>query len=47
MMETHIIILPINVEGQKDPVMGTGHGFLHLMFEKVSLQKGNESYDEK
>lgn len=47
MIETHIIIPPMNVEGQKDPVMGTGHGFLHLMFERVSLQKGNESYDEK
>jgi len=38
-IETHIIIPPMGVEGNKDPVMGTGQGFLHLMFEKVSLKK--------
>lgn len=46
MMETHIIIPPINMDGQKDPVMGTGHGFLHLMFEKATLEKGDNSYHE-
>ncbi len=45
MIETHIIIPPMNMDGQKDPVMGTGHGFLHLMFEKVKLEKGNEGND--
>lgn len=38
-IETYIIIPPMGVEGNKDPVMGTGHGFLHLMFEQVSLEK--------
>ena len=35
--ETHIILPPLDTEGNKSPVAGTGHGFLHLMFENVSL----------
>ncbi len=41
MMETHIIIPPMDRNDQKDPVMGTGHGFLHLMFENVKLEKSS------
>ena len=35
--ETHIIIPPQDLNGNQDPVPGTGHGFLHLMFESASL----------
>tara|TARA_R110002074_G_scaffold39540_1_gene106319 strand:- start:5932 stop:7341 length:1410 start_codon:yes stop_codon:yes gene_type:complete len=35
--ETHIIMPPQDLEGNQDPVPGTGHGFLHLMFESVDL----------
>lgn len=35
--ETHIILPPLDIDGNKSPVPGTGHGFLHLMFENVSL----------
>ncbi len=35
--ETHIILPPLDINGNKSPVPGTGHGFLHLMFENVSL----------
>jgi len=38
-METHIIVPPLDTEGNMSPVSGTGHGFLHLMFENVSLVK--------
>ncbi len=37
-METHIILPPLDKDGKTDPVPGTGHGFLHLMFENVSMQ---------
>ncbi len=37
MVETHIILPPQDMMGQKDPIPGTRHGFLHLMFEKVTL----------
>ena len=36
-IETHIIIPPLDLEGNMSPVPGTGHGFLHLMFENVNL----------
>ncbi len=35
--ETHIILPPLDTEGNKSMVPGTGHGFLHLMFENVAL----------
>ena len=35
--ETHIILPPLDTDGNSSPVPGTGHGFLHLMFENVSL----------
>jgi hypothetical protein len=35
--ETHIILPPLDMDGNKSPVTGTGHGFLHLMFENVAL----------
>jgi len=38
-IETHIIVPPLDTEGNMSPVSGTGHGFLHLMFENVSLIK--------
>ena len=37
MYETHIILPPLDLDGNKSPVPGTGFGFLHLMFENVSL----------
>lgn len=39
--ETHIILPPLDVDGNKSPVPGTGLGFLHLMFENVSLTSSN------
>tara|TARA_R110001583_G_scaffold114876_1_gene265295 strand:- start:564 stop:1991 length:1428 start_codon:yes stop_codon:yes gene_type:complete len=36
-IETHIILPPLDLEGNMSPVPGTGHGFLHLMFENVNL----------
>ena len=38
MRETHIILPPLDMAGNMSPVPGTGHGFLHLMFENVDLQ---------
>ncbi|NOX17805.1 MAG: hypothetical protein GXO87_05925 [Chlorobi bacterium] len=38
-VETHIILPPLDMEGNPSPVPGTGHGFLHLMFENVNLTK--------
>jgi hypothetical protein len=35
--ETHIIFPPLDLDGNSSPVPGVGHGFLHLMFENVSL----------
>ena len=35
--ETHIILPPLDPQGDPSPVPGTGHGFLHLMFENVSM----------
>ena len=35
--ETHVILPPLDLEGNMSPVPGTGHGFLHLMFENVNL----------
>ncbi len=37
MIETHIILPPQDTQGNPDPVAGTGHGFLHLMFEKTTM----------
>ncbi len=37
MVETHIILPPTDTAGEMDPVPGTRHGFLHLMFEQVTL----------
>jgi len=36
-IETHIMLPPQDTAGNADPVPGTGHGFLHLMFENVDL----------
>ena len=36
-VETHIIVPPMDLDGNMSPVPGSGHGFLHLMFEEVSL----------
>lgn len=36
-IETHIILPPLDMDGNMSPVAGTGHGFLHLMYENVSL----------
>ncbi len=38
MRETHIILPPFDMDGNMDPVPGTGHGFLHLMYENVSFE---------
>ena len=35
--ETHIILPPLDPQGNPSPLAGTGHGFLHLMYENVSL----------
>lgn len=35
--ETHIILPPVNLEGNKSPIPRTDHGFIHLMFENVEL----------
>ncbi len=35
--ETHVILPPLDLEGNMSPVPGVGHGFLHLMYENVSL----------
>lgn len=35
--ETHVILPPQDMAGNMSPVPGTGHGFLHLMYENVSL----------
>ncbi len=39
MVETHIILPPLDLAGQMSPIPGTRHGFLHLMFEKVNLTR--------
>ncbi len=36
-VETHIILPPLDMAGNMSPIPGTGHGFLHLMFEHVTL----------
>lgn len=36
-VETHVILPPLDMQGNPSPVPGTGHGFLHLMFENVNL----------
>lgn len=36
-IETHIMFPPLDTEENASPVPGTGHGFLHIMFEEVSL----------
>ena len=41
--ETHIILPPFDMDGNMDPVPGTGHGFLHLMYENVSLEISSPS----
>lgn len=38
-IETHIILPPQDLSGNMAPVPGTGHGFLHLMFESVNLKR--------
>ncbi len=38
-VEVHVILPPQDTAGNMDPVPGSGHGFLHLMFEQVSLEK--------
>jgi len=36
-VEAHIILPPQDMSGNMSLVPGTSHGFLHLMFEKVTL----------
>ena len=36
-VEVHIFFPPQDTQGNMSPVPGVGHGFLHLMFEKVTL----------
>ncbi len=43
--ETHIILPPQDMEGNMDPVPGTAHGFLHMMFENVSLGDADRPFD--
>jgi hypothetical protein len=38
-VETHIILPPMDLDGNMSPVPGSGHGFLHLMFEEVTLNR--------
>ncbi len=38
-IETHIILPPQDMAGNSSPIPGTRHGFLHAMFEKVTLTK--------
>jgi len=38
-IETHIILPPQDLKGEMSKVPGTGHGFLHLMFESVDLKR--------
>ncbi len=43
-VQTHVILPPQDMQGNFSPVMGTDHGFLHLMFEKVKLEEGQRDY---
>ncbi len=36
-VETHVILPPLDMQGNMSTVAGTGHGFLHLMYENVNL----------
>jgi len=36
--EAHVILPPQDMQGNPSPVDGSGHGFLHLMFEKVEVE---------
>ncbi len=41
---THVILPPLNMAGEMDPIPGTDHGFLHMMFEKPMLMDGNKDW---
>lgn len=43
--ETHIILPPQDLQGNMDPVPGTDHGFLHMMFENVILTGADREFD--
>ncbi|MCF7805336.1 MAG: hypothetical protein K9N46_09215 [Candidatus Marinimicrobia bacterium] len=43
-IQTHIMLPPKDTNDNQDPVPGTAHGFLHLMFEKVELSNANRNW---
>ncbi|NOY57935.1 MAG: hypothetical protein GXO75_03245 [Calditrichaeota bacterium] len=44
MAETHIILPPLDMQGNMSPVPGTDHGFLHMMFEEAVLEQPNRDW---
>ena len=44
MAETHIILPPLDMQGNMSPVPGTAHGFLHMMFEEAVLEQPNRDW---
>ncbi|MCF8303721.1 MAG: T9SS type A sorting domain-containing protein [Bacteroidales bacterium] len=42
---THVILPPKNMQGEMDPVPGTDHGFLHMMWEEVKLEEPNREWN--
>ena len=42
--ETHVILPPLDMQGNMSPVPGTAFGFLHMMFEEVELSQPNRDY---
>jgi hypothetical protein len=42
--QTHIILPPQDMQGNMNPVPGTDHGFLHMMFENVKLSGGERDW---
>ncbi|MEF8846527.1 MAG: hypothetical protein V5A59_13710 [Bacteroidales bacterium] len=41
---THVILPPKDTKGNMSPVPGTDHGFLHMMFEKVTLTDASRDW---
>ncbi len=46
MRETHVILPPLDMAGNPSMVPGTRHGFLHLMYENVSLIESGLSIED-
>ena len=42
--QTHIMMPPKDTKGNKSPIPGTDHGFLHFVFEKVQLMNANRDW---